>query len=57
MRIKIKRFICGIFGHCFGEIPTESYYNAETHEITITETCRKCGKQFSFTAHEKYFGL
>ena len=55
---KIKQFLCGIFiNHSFRSSDTKSIYNDETHTFTITETCCKCGKQFSFTTHEKNFGL
>ena len=53
---KIKEFMCGLFGHCFRE-PSSSEYNSKTHKITVSQTCSRCGKKFSFTAHESKFGL
>lgn len=54
---RLKQFLCGIFGHSFNGYSTESTYDSDTHEITIIETCVRCGKEFSFTAHESKFGL
>lgn len=38
--------MCGLFGHCFRE-PSSSEYNSKTHEITVSQTCSRCGKKFS----------
>ncbi len=55
---KIKQFLCGILTHHrFRDGEMERNYNSDTHEITITETCCRCGKKFFFTAHESKFGL
>lgn len=55
---KMKQFLCGVFtNHKFMDRDTESKYNSDTCEITITATCCRCGKKFSFTEHESKFGL
>lgn len=43
--------------HRFRSIDTRVHYDQKHGTITITETCVKCGKRFSFTATEKAFGL
>lgn len=55
---KIKQFLCGLFTHHkFYDRDTKCEWNEETDEYTITETCARCGKVFSFTAPSKNFGL
>lgn len=55
---KIKQFLCGLFtNHRFNSFDTDCHYNKEEKTFTITETCCRCGKKFSFTAPEKNFGL
>ncbi len=53
---KIKQFLCGLTGHKFNN-NTDCKYDEENKTYTITETCYKCGKKFSFTAPSKNFGL
>lgn len=58
MRIKLKQTLCGIFtGHRLNDTDRECKYNEKDKTFTITETCCKCGKKFSFTVPEKNFGL
>lgn len=52
---RIKRFLTG--GHMFRSCDTESKCNDKEKTCTITETCYKCGKQFSFTGTYKQFGI
>jgi hypothetical protein len=54
---RIKQFLCGITYHKFLSKDTESKYDPKNKTITITETCCKCGKKFSFTAPAKNFGI
>lgn len=55
---KIKQFLCGLFtNHCFLGDDTKLKWNRETDEYTITETCKRCGKNYSFTTPAKKFGL
>lgn len=55
---KAKQFLCGLFtGHCLKDTDRKCEYNEEDKTFTITETCCRCGKKFSFTEHEKKFGL
>ena len=55
---KMKRIKCFLTGGCkFKSTDTQSKYDDETKEVTITETCYKCGKKYSFTAPIKNFGL
>lgn len=55
--IKIKQFLCGLTHHRFQSGKSKCEYNKQTDEYTITDTCVRCGKQFSFTAPAKNFGL
>ena len=57
MKLRIKQFICGLFNHKFNSIDTVCKYNGKEDTYTITETCCRCGKQFSFSAQSKNFGL
>lgn len=57
MKTKIKQLLCGITQHQFKSVDTDSKYDNEKDTITITETCCRCGKQFSFTAPSRCFGL
>ena len=57
MKLKIKQFICGLFNHKFNNIDTDCKWNEKEDTYTITEICCRCGKQFSFTAPAKNFGL
>ena len=51
---KAMCFLTG--GHKF-KSPAESKCNDKEKTCTITETCCKCGKQFSFTGTYKQFGI
>lgn len=44
---KILQTLCQ---HRFQALHTRSYYDPITDTVIITETCIKCGKQFSFHA-------
>lgn len=44
---KIRQALCR---HRFQALHTRSYYDPITDTVIITETCIKCGKQFSFRA-------
>lgn len=57
--IKLKQFICGLTNHYFLSNDTECKHDEtnNTYTITITETCCKCGKKYSFTVPAKNFGL
>ena len=57
MKVKIKQFICGLFNHKFNSMDTDCKWNEKEGTYTITEICCRCGKQFSFTAPAKNFGL
>ena len=54
---KIKQFFCGLTNHKFKSSDTDCKYDDVNKTCTITETCYKCGKMFSFTAPSKNFGL
>ena len=54
---KIKQFFCGLTNHKFKSSDTDCKYDDVNKTCTITETCYKCGKKFSFTAPSKNFGL
>lgn len=54
---RIKQFLCGLTNHKFKSKDTECKHNEADNTFTITETCCKCGKRFSFTAPSKNFGL
>lgn len=54
----MNRLMCILTGGCkFKSNETQSEYNKQTKEVTITETCCKCGKKYSFTTTIKNFGL
>lgn len=54
----IKQFFCGlIIGHRLNNTDRKCKYNEEDKTLTITESCCKCGKKFTFTSHEGKFGL
>lgn len=53
-----RQDLCGLLGgHRFSSVDTDVHYDPENGKFTITETCFKCGKKFSFTTTEKAFGL
>ena len=52
---RIKCLLTG--GHKFKTGETQTYCNDKEKMCTITETCYKCGKKFSFSATYKYFGI
>jgi hypothetical protein len=54
---KIKQFLCGLTNHKFKSNDTDCKYDDANKTCTITETCCKCGKKFSFTAPSKNFGM
>ena len=49
---KIRQALCR---HRFYAPNTLSYYDSRTDTCTITETCIKCGKRFSFRYPMKTF--
>lgn len=54
----MKRIACFLTGgHKFKDRDTECRYDNGIKLYTITETCCKCGKKFSFSAPSKNFGL
>ena len=57
MNKKVKQFLCGLTSHKFKSDDTDCKYDSVNKTYTITETCYKCGKKFSFTAPSKNFGL
>ena len=54
---RIKQFLCGLKNHKFKSEDTECKHDEVNKTFTITETCCRCGKKFSFTAPSKNFGL
>lgn len=55
---KIIQFLCGLAGnHKFKSNDTDCQYDDANETYTITETCCKCGKKFSFTTLSKNFGI
>ena len=54
IKTKLKQLFCF---HKFKSNDTDCKYSATYDTYTITETCYKCGKKFSFTAPSKNFGL
>ena len=54
---KLKQFLCGLTNHKFKSNDTDCKYDDVNKTCTITETCCKCGKKFSFTAPSKNFGM
>lgn len=54
IKTKLKQLFCI---HKFKCSDTDCKYSATYDTYTITETCYKCGKKFSFTAPSKNFGL
>lgn len=57
MKTKLKQFLCGIARHKFRSTDVDCQYNVEDDTFTVTQTCCRCGKQFSFTAPSENFGL
>lgn len=53
----MRRITCFLTGGCKFKATAQSEYNEKSKEITITETCCKCGKKYSFTTDIKNFGL
>lgn len=54
---KIKQFLCGLTNHKFKSNDTDCKYDSVNKTYTITETCCRCGKKFSFAAPAKNFGI
>ncbi len=64
--MNIKRIKCVLLGGCIFKAGTTDCHIDDNNNVTITETCCRCGKKFSFTApyanferlaedtHEKY---
>lgn len=58
MKVSVKRIKCFLTGGCkFRSTDTVAKCDNKTKTVTITETCCKCGKQYSFTATYKQFGM
>ena len=58
MNNNLKQFLCGLMNrHSFKLNETVCKYDDENKTCTITETCCRCGKKFSFTAPSKNFGI
>lgn len=56
--MNIKRIKCFLTGGCkFKSGTTVSECNDKEKTCTITETCCKCGKKYSFTGTYKQFGI
>lgn len=55
--MNIKRIKCFLTGGCKFRDATMLKCNDKTKTVTVTETCCKCGKQYSFTATYKQFGI
>jgi hypothetical protein len=54
----MNRLMCLLTGgHKFKSGSTLAHCDNKTKMCTITETCYKCGKQFSFSATYKNFGI
>lgn len=51
----LKRILCFFTGGCKFKYGCESTID-ENNMVTITETCYKCGKKYSFTAPLSKFG-
>ena len=54
---KLKQFLCGLTNHKFKSSDTDCKYDDSNNTVTITETCCKCGKKFSYTTSSKNFGM
>ena len=52
---RIKCLLTG--GHRFKSCDAKTECNDKEKTFTITGTCYKCGKQFSFTGTYKQFGI
>ena len=54
----MNRILCILTGGCkFKSGETQCDCDDKNKEITITETCYKCGKKYSFTGTYKQFGM
>lgn len=54
----MTRFLCWLTGGCkFKAGETECHCNDKTKMVTITETCYKCGKKYSFTSDYAHFNI
>lgn len=54
----MNRILCILTGGCkFKSCDTKCHCDDEKKEVTITETCYKCGKKYSFTDTYKHFGI
>lgn len=57
-RVNVNRLMCLLTGgHKFKSGSTLAHCDDKIKMCTITETCYKCGKQFSFSATYKNFGI
>lgn len=57
MKVSVKRIKCLLTGGCKFRDATTFKCDDKTKTVTVTETCCKCGKQYSFTATYKQFGI
>lgn len=57
MNPNIKRIKCFLTGGCNFRDAAIAKCDDKTKTVTIMETCCKCGKQYSFTATYKQFGI
>lgn len=56
--MKMNRITCFLTGgHKFKSGDTQCHCDDDKKICIITETCFKCGKQFSFSATYKQFGM
>lgn len=54
----MNRILCFLTGGCkFKSSDTQCHCDDKKKEVTITETCYKCGRKYSFTATYKQFGM
>ena len=54
----MNRILCFLIGGCkFKSSDTQCHCDDKKKEVTITETCYKCGRKYSFTATYKQFGM
>lgn len=57
-KLKLKQLLCGLtLRHSFKSGDTVCEYDDENKTCTVTETCYRCGKKFSFTAPSRKFGI
>ena len=47
---RIRRLLCAITRHRFERTDIDCKIDVENNIVTVTQTCRRCGKQFTFTA-------